>query len=48
MNDDVAKTARIEERNRCEKIIQSYMKKYKDDLVRLTLLKNLLARVRRK
>ena len=48
MNDDVAKTAKIEERNRCEKIIQSYMKKYKDDLVRLTLLKNLLARVRRK
>jgi len=48
MSDDVAKTAKIEERNRCEKIIQSYMKKYKDDLVRLTLLKNLLARVRRK
>ena len=48
MNDDIAKTARLEERNRCEKIIQNFIKRHKDNMVKVALLKNLLARVRRK
>lgn len=48
MSEDIIRIARTEERNRCEKIIRSYMNKYKDDMVKLTLLKNLLARVKRK
>jgi hypothetical protein len=39
---------KLEERKRCERIIESYMRYYKDDGVRKTLLRNVLAKLREK
>jgi hypothetical protein len=40
--------ARLKEQYRCEKIIQNYIRTYKDDGSKSALLKRLLARIRQK
>lgn len=45
---DDARLARLKEQYRCEKIIQNYIQKYKDDVSKSALLKRLLTRLRQK
>lgn len=45
---DDMRLARLKEQYRCEKIIQNYINKYKDDGSKHALLKRLLVRIRQK
>jgi hypothetical protein len=48
METDEQRLARLTEQYRCEKIIQNYMRRWKDDVAKQFLLKSILTRIRRK
>jgi hypothetical protein len=48
METDEQKLARLKEQYRIEKILQNYMRRWKDSPLKQTLLKSILERIRRK
>ena len=48
METDAQKLARLKEQYRIEKILQNFIHRYPEDMVKQRLLKNLLKRIRQK
>lgn len=44
--EDAARLARLEERQRCEKIIQNFLKRHQDNISKTQMLKSVLSKIR--